>query len=67
MICPNPVIKNNTKVWNEHDQQVLNEVKNHCRIFYGENNCVKVIEKTEENSYKVLCYEPKPLKTPENK
>lgn len=56
--CDVPKIENTTQEWNEHDKQVLEEVKQHCKVFYGENACVRVLKKTGDNRYQVLCYDP---------
>lgn len=56
--CPVPKIENKTSVWNDHDKEILNEVQKHCKRIYTEDYCVKVIEKTGENSYRVTCFIP---------
>lgn len=56
--CPPPKIDNQTEVWNDHDKEVQKEVEGHCEKIYGEGYCVKMIRKTGENSYQVLCYSP---------
>ena len=66
MKCPPPKIETKTE-WTKHDQETLEQAKKQCKVFYGEDTCVRVIEKTEEGSYKVRCYEPKIIKIPENK
>jgi|GEM_PF-2755317 len=57
-ICPKPTIENQTNAWTAHDQQVLSDTARQCKHFYGENYCIKVLKKTGENSYQVLCYIP---------
>lgn len=56
--CPPPKIENQTTVWNDHDKEVLKEVEGHCERIYGDGYCLKVIKKTGENSYQVLCFIP---------
>jgi len=56
--CPVPKIENKTEQWTQHDAEVLKQAQDHCKRFYGEGHCIRVIEKTGENSYKVLCYLP---------
>ena len=57
--CPLPKVDNKTSEWSLHDKDVLEQAKKQCRTFYGEDACVRKIEKTGENSYKVVCFDPK--------
>jgi len=63
MKCPPPKIENSTKVWEQHDKMVLEEAQKNCKRFYGDNYCIKVIEKTGENAYRVTCFIPPVVKT----
>lgn len=62
MECPKPKIENVTKQWNDHDKQVQNEAEKQCKVFYGEDYCIRIIKKTGDNSYQVLCYDKKETK-----
>ena len=57
--CETPQIKNQTKVWSLHDKEVLAHAQNQCRVIYGDNYCVRIIVKVEENAYKIICYNAK--------
>lgn len=60
--CPAPKIENKTSLWSSHDKDVLKQAEKHCKTFYGEDHCIRVITKTGDNSYQVICYDLKETK-----
>lgn len=57
--CQPPKIQNKTKEWTQHDQDIVKQAENHCKVFYGQDYCIRVIIKTGDNAYRVICYDPK--------
>ncbi len=53
--CPNTQVINHTKIWNNHDQNILNRYKLRCEEEFKNSPCLKIFEKTAERSYRVLC------------
>ena len=66
MKCPPPKLVYK-KEWTKHDQDTLERAKEQCKVFYGDKVCVRIIEKTEEGSYKVRCFEPEKIEIQEVK
>lgn len=58
MDCPKPKIENVSKDWTSHDEEVSAEVAKHCKRVYGDDYCARVIKKTGDNSYQVICFIP---------
>ena len=57
--CETPQIKNQTQVWSTHDKEMVEHAQKQCRIIYGDNYCLRLLVKVDENTYKVICYESK--------
>jgi|DEB0MinimDraft_10_1074344.scaffolds.fasta_scaffold256401_1 hypothetical protein len=56
-ICGNPVIENETKVWNSSDEKVLKRARFVCRSRY--NLCLKVLKKKKNGIYHAICGRPR--------
>lgn len=60
--CPQPHIENKTKEWTQHDKDIMAQAEKHCKVFYGKDYCIRVINKLADGSYQVLCFENKETK-----
>ena len=56
--CPVPEIINHTDTWTERDLKTLVYAKKRCKTMYDANHCLKTFYKTEELTYRAICFEP---------
>lgn len=53
--CPQVLVVNNTKVWNEDDQKTLDFAKVRCAEIYPDAPCIKKFIKKSDTNYNVVC------------
>jgi hypothetical protein len=57
MMCPNPIIDNRTKFWDDIDQRLFQSAIENCQREYYNAPCLIRFTKLSDTTYTVLCGE----------